>query len=104
MHKLSKLKKLTYRKQSKAVHSWATRHLDQLPLSNSLSEICFDMDLEAQIGLDLDKEPERQEWGQIDSVLVGEKFRSLRTVLIGPDDFFDYMSLLHTKGILKKYY
>ncbi|KAK7681561.1 hypothetical protein QCA50_015293 [Cerrena zonata] len=91
---LTRLQRLTYVASANPhIQDWIIKQLEQLPFTNSLTEISFDL----YEGLNTTK------WKEIDGILMGKKFNSLHKVEVGPKTNLQYLPQLNSKGILTVY-
>ena len=90
MTNLKKLRRLTYRDNEGIIQEWTIKQLEQI-LVNDLEEICFDYG--SGLG--------RERWAQIDNVMSGDGFGSLKRVEIWPESIVQYLPRLNAKGIVE---
>ena len=90
MTNLKKLRRLTYRDNEGIIQEWTIKQLEQI-LVNDLEEICFDYG--SGLG--------RERWAQIDNVLSGDGFGSLKRVEIWPESVVHCLPRLNTKQIVE---
>ena len=91
---MRRLRRFTYKESSDSnIQDWAIKQLEKLPLDN-LREICFDHTQE------LDK----SKWAEIDNILAGDKFKSIKTVEVRPKSILQYLPKLEGRGVLRLYH
>ena len=90
---LSKLQKLTYASNGhdKYILDWIIKQLGQLTPDSILSVICFKNLSDKQNG---------DKWAEIDSLLVGERFKALHRVEVVTNFKIEYLPLLNGKKLL----
>ena len=80
---------MTYRDDEGNIQRFALKQLEMLP-ENNIQEICFDHMMELY----------ENEWDQIDTILVGDRFKSLKEVEVFPECNIRHLPRLNGKRVL----
>lgn len=93
---LDKLSKLVYQvSKSDDILDLIIEQLQQVSSTNDIREVVFDFDWTVTVNI--------SKWKDIDSLLVGDKFKRLHKVGVCPDTHHKYLPQIHNAGLLTVY-